>query len=338
MTTDRKLCLSILVASAMTLVTGGCTPDNGYISTDGLAWNTTYHIVYRGSGSLADSVQTVLDEVGSSLSVFDPASVVSAVNSSADGADVDRHFERVYRTAEDISRRSAGAFDPTLSPVITAWGFGPGHKATADTARIDTLLAFCGLDKTRLEGRHLHKSDRRTQFNFSAVAKGYGCDMVGAMLRRNGVCDYLVEIGGEIVASGRSPRGDKWIVSVDRPLSSDDGIPSHESQVLLSITDCGMATSGNYRNYHGSGKARYGHTIDPATGRPALTDVLSTTVVARDCMTADALATACMAMGSKAARHMARRDSLAIMLVLADSSVVMTPQFHRHISATSTSR
>lgn len=300
-----------------------------YNSAEGMIWNTVYHITYEGDEELADSILIVLDSVGKSLSIFDKNSLVSKVNAS-DSTIVDDMLREVYLESLKINKASKGMFDPTVSPLITAWGFGPGHEISADTLTIDSILQYTGLHKTRLDGKMLIKDDIRTQFNFSAIAKGYGCDKVGAMLRRNGVRNYLVEIGGEISAGGKSPRNDNWNISIDKPEISDS-LQLHISTAVISITDCGVATSGNYRNFHEKDGSRFGHTISPATGRPVATDVISATVVAPTCMEADGAATACMAAGAETARFMLSELRYEGMLILADSTVWMSPGFKKLI-------
>lgn len=295
---------------------------------EGMVWNTEYHITYNGQQELKDSILTVLERVGNSLNVFDENSLVSRVNRQ-DTTPVNDDFVMVYTASQKIHRVTGGAFDPTLEPLIKAWGFGPGHQASADTARIDSLMAFVGLDKTRLRRDALVKDDPSVRFNFSAIAKGYGCDCIGAMFTRHGVSDWLVEIGGEVAVSGFSPSGGKWKIAVDRPVFQKDTIV-HDPECIVEFTDMGMATSGNYRNFHaGADGQTYGHTISAKTGRPAGTDVISATVVARTCMEADALATSFMATGSHTARELNKSLRLPVMLVLTDSTVWTSEQFDR---------
>lgn len=306
----------------------GCE-RNSYVREQGMVWNTTYHITFRGDESLRDSVLCVLDEVGKSLSVFDRQSLVSRVN-NGDTTKVDSHFQAVYLTSKRIHEASDGMFDPTLSPLITAWGFGPGHEMSADTIAVDSILKFVGLAKTRLTDNLLIKDDRRTQFNFSAIAKGYGCDMIARMLRRNGVTDYLIEIGGEVACGGQSPSGGEWKISIDKPIENDSAVV-HDACAVITITDVGVATSGNYRNFHKKDGKSLGHTISPVTGRPVATDVVSATVVAPTSMEADAAATACMAVGSQRAATMLRKLGYEAMLVLTDS-VWISPGFKKLMS------
>lgn len=292
---------------------------------EGMIWHTQYHITYDSDRDLTDSIISAMQLVDESLNVFDSTSMISRVNRGEE-IEVDSHLANVYNESVRINKLTNGAFDPTLGPLITAWGFGKGHKATADTLRLDSLMAFTGISKTSLCKGRLTKQDVRTQFNFSAIAKGYGCDEVSRMLARNGVGNRLVEIGGEINCAGKSPAGKKWRVSVDRPIMTDSVI--HESQCVIEITDCGLATSGNYRNFHTSaGGETYGHTISAKTGRPVRTDVLSATVVAPTCMEADALATSMMALGSEEATKLAVSLDYPVMLVLNDMSVWENKKF-----------
>lgn len=322
--------IGLIIAAAVMLM-ASCgqqkkTTSDEYVKAEGMIWNTTWHVTYQGAPELRDSVMAVLERVGKSLNVFDDNSLVSQVNRQ-DTTPVNDDFIKVYSMSMRINRLTDGAFDPTLSPLITAWGFGKGHRPTGDTLRIDSIMKFVGIEKTRLSMDRLAKQDVRIQFNFSAIAKGYGCDQVGEMLKRNGVDNWLVEIGGEIAAAGESPTHGKWRVSVDKPILQQDSI-MHDSQCVIAFTDMGMATSGNYRNFHtGPHGERFGHTISSKTGRPVATDVLSATVIARSAMEADALATSFMAMGSEAVRKLNKSLRLPVMLVLADSTVWASEQF-----------
>ena len=321
----KKSCLFSLFAVVLTLL-GGCRSD--YQNESGMIWNTMYNVTYDGPATLRDSLMPQFNRVAASVSAFDSTSLVSRINRN-ETARTDSMFRRVYRMSLLVNGRSGGAFDPTVSPLVTAWGFGKGHKATADTTRIDELLKYVGIGKTRLHGNLLLKNDPRLEFNFSAIAKGYGCDAVGEMFLRNGVRNFLIEIGGEILAHGESPRGGKWRVSVDAPIRSEGVV--HLSQCVFEIGDEGVATSGNYRNYYEKKGQVYGHTIDPVTGRPVQTDVLSATVIASTAMEADAYATAAMALGSARAQQMAQKYGLAMMLIMPGNKIWMSPGFKKYV-------
>ncbi len=304
-------------------------PDTPYVKQEGLVWNTSFHVTFQGPETLKDSIIAVLDKIGKEFSIFDSTSLVSRVNIN-DSTPVNTDFIRLYVVSRRVNKVTGGVFDPTLSPLISAWGFGPGHKISGDTAHIDSIMQFVGIEKTRISHDALIKDDPRISFNFSAIAKGFGCDCVGEMLKRNGVSNYLIEIGGEIAMAGKSPSGTDWKVSIDKPIFSADK-EIHVSQAIIELTDVGVATSGNYRNFIRNDSAVYGHTISAATGRPVQTDIISATVIAPTAMEADAFATAFMAMDSEKALDLASSLRLATMLVLSDSTVSTNKFFDKLI-------
>lgn len=305
------------VTLIMLYALGGCK-GNRFRHDEGMVWHTTYHITYEAEKDMRDSIIAVFNVVNGSLNVFDDNSLVAQVNAH-DSVIIDDHFRKVFEMSTHVNQISGGSFDPTLGPLIDAWGFGHGHTASADTLRLDSLMKFVGISKTKIENNKLIKSDPRISFNFSAIAKGYGCDLVAEMLERNGISNYLVEIGGEIRCAGRSPKGVDWLVSIDRPIRSQEIV--HDSQCVLKMRNGGLATSGNYRNFNSTGGKNAGHTISAISGRPVETDILSASVMAPTTMEADALATTMMAMGSKEAKKLAQSLKRPTLLILADSTV-----------------
>jgi len=265
-----------------------------FVTNNGEAWATTYHIVYSSDRDLVDSITAVIEMVDSELSMFNPASALSAVNAGITDT-VDSHFRKVFGCASYVSSISGGRYDPTVAPLVDLWGFGRGEAEYEPTdsmisAVLDAVgIAQCGIGD---DGRLVRKSSS-TEFDFSSLAKGYGVDCVADMLERNGATDYMVEIGGEIRVRGCNPKGHKWRIQIDEPTS---GVAHSRFTVLeLGPEPVAVATSGNYRNYRADSEGNiFGHTISPHKGRPVLTEVLSATVLASTCMLADALATACM--------------------------------------------
>lgn len=292
---------------------------------EGGAWNTVYHITYRCDRDMQDSITEILNHVDASLSPFNPASTVASINTGHNPV-ADSLLQHVIRASLVVHQLSGGYFDPTVAPLINLYGFGPDgpvNHAPAE-AQVDSALALVGMGgcTIRADGT-VAKKHPGTQFNFSAIAKGYGCDLVADMLERNGCRDYMVEIGGEIAMSGENPRGEQWRIQVDAPVESDT-VTHQELMVIEPQTvegqRVGVATSGNYRNHHVLGDGtRVVHTINPLTGKPAVSSTLSATVVTTRCITADALATACMAMPLPQALDMIKSlpDTWAI-LVIAD--------------------
>ena len=290
-----------------------------WINNSGITWNTEYNIKYCHHTNLSDSIISVLREVELSVSPFNKKSRITAINENRSDT-LDGYLSRLYDKSVEINRESEGAFDPTVSPLVNLWGFGYEKTGKANRQAVDSILMFVGIDKTRKEGIRIVKSDGRTTFNFSAIAKGMGCDEVGKMLERNGATDYIVEIGGEITAKGHNPKGQKWRISIDKPINANDTV-IHHSAGIVEITNCGIATSGNYRNYHtDSAGNKVAHTINPRTGMPEQSDVLSATVIAPDCMTADAYATTFMVLGlEKSKKLLDKHPEISAMLITSDN-------------------
>lgn len=324
---SHKITLIFTLLSIILSFNTGCSKNENYVKTEGMIWNTLYHITYKGNPELKDSILPVLNDVGKSLSVFDKNSLVSKLNCS-ESIVGDEFLLAVYDASKRINELSKGKFDPTVSPLIDAWGFGKGHEATRDTLAIDSILQFIGIQKTHREGEMILKEDFRTQFNFSAIAKGYGCDAVGDMFKRNGVTDFMIEIGGEITLNGESPSGKKWKIAVDAPVEGKN--PGEETVLILSLTEAGIATSGNYRNYRIEGGRKVAHTISPLTGRPVTGEILSATIVAPTCMEADGLATACMASTLEESKDILESAGVEGLLIL-ENGIYTTEGFDQYI-------
>lgn len=323
----RKIWLLSCVAVLITILSYGCGSAEAYRSCDGVVWGTTYHIVYRSDKSLDDVAIDAMRRVEMSLSVFCDSSLVSQINRNDNDA-IDDMFIHVFNLSRQVNYLSGGMFDPTVSPLVNLWGFGyKKGQVNPSQEQIDSALALVGIQNCILFNRCILKPFDDTEFNFSAIAKGYGCDVVAEALRGNGCRDYMVEIGGEIVVAGRSPRGGSWNVAIDAPIESADTIV-HDQMAMIAVDSCAVATSGNYRNYRLTDSGKVSHTINPHTGYPVETSTLSVTVVAPSCALADALATACMAMDSDKAKAMIERlDSVSALFVSADSigRLQMTP-------------
>lgn len=298
----------------------GCSGPAAWRKAEGSMWHTLYSVTYRSDMELDDSIVETMRRVEMSLSPFQSNSLVSCIN-RGEPVVVDSMIRRIFTCSQTVSRLSGGMFDPTVAPLVNYWGFG---YAGPDGEPLDSVMSRVGISECRIgPDGVIEKKHPRTEFNFSAITKGYGCDAVGEMLRRNGCEDFLVEIGGEICLSGESPRGGAWNVMIDAPVDNADAVV-HSEMMTLSLTGCGIATSGNYRNYRMTDRGKTSHTISPVTGMPvtlvpADTLVLSATVVAPSAMEADALATACMLLPPSLSRGMMRAAG-ASRLILAVST------------------
>ncbi|MCI5580675.1 MAG: FAD:protein FMN transferase [Phocaeicola plebeius] len=267
-----------------------------YQTDQGLVFGTVYKITYQSAENLKEDIEAELQKVDHSLSPFNPNSVITHINDNTD-LTPDSLFLDVFRLAKEVSAVTHGAFDITVAPLVNAWGFGFKSGSSIDPAHIDSLRQRVGIDKVELapDGT-LHKQDPNIQLDCSAIAKGYGVDCVARLLDRKGVRNYMIDIGGEVVVKGKNPQQHPWHIGVNKPI--DDSLSvNQELQTILSITDVGMATSGNYRNFYYRDGKKYAHTIDPRTGYPVQHNILSSTVIAADCATADAYATSFMVLG-----------------------------------------
>ena len=291
-----------------------------YRSNHGLIFGTEYNITYQYDKDLGEEIERALHQVDSSLSPFNPQSLITKFNNNGDTI-ADKMFTDVYTIARKVSEDTRGAFDITVAPLVNLWGFGFKEGTTPDKHAVDSLLQFVGYEKVRLDNKgRLHKSDPRLQLDCSAVAKGYGCDVVARVLRSHDVLNFMVEIGGEVVTYGVNDRRLPWRIGVTRP-NEDPLQTSQELQTVLNVTDKAMATSGNYRNFYYKGGKRYAHTIDPSTGYPVEHSLLSATVLANDCATADAYATAFMVMGIDGAREvLSKHKELMAYFIYSDPS------------------
>lgn len=266
-----------------------------YHSITGLVFGTIYNITYQYDGDLKPEIEAELKRFDQSLSPFNDSSVISRINRNEE-LTADSFFVKCFNRSMEISRETKGAFDITIAPLANAWGFGFKKGAFPDSLMIDSLRQITGYEKVHLEDGKVMKQDPRIMLSCSAVAKGYSVDIVAQLLERKGIKNYMVDIGGEVVVKGKNPNDALWRIGINKPI--DDSLSvKQDLQTVLEITNLGMATSGNYRNYYYKDGKKYAHTIDPRTGYPVQHSILSSTVIAEDCMTADALATSFMVMG-----------------------------------------
>lgn len=288
----------LVIASVIIIRQQHSTPyqhDTGYI------FGTVYHITYQNDEDLQKDIEAEMNKVDASLSMFNKRSIITQVNTNKD-VTVNKMFSDVFNLAEKISKETNGAFDITVAPLVNEWGFGfkKGLKPTKHA--IDSLRQIIGYQKVSLRNGKVVKSDPRIMLDCSAIAKGYGSDCVANLLRKKGIENFMVEIGGEIVTSGINEKRLPWKIGVTKPV--DD--PTQEEgdlQTVLNVTDKAMATSGNYRNFYYKGGRKFAHTIDPNTGYPVQHSILSATVLADNCATADAYATSFMVLGMDGAKR-----------------------------------
>lgn len=297
--------LNCLFALLVSCNGNGQKKDYIYHLDQGEIFTTGFHIKYAYNKNLKEEIMAEFDRFNLSLNPFMENSIITKVNNN-EPAELDSMFIKVFRKSMEVSEKSGGKFDITVSPLINAWGFGFKNMDSVTPEIIDSLNEFVGYKKITIDQQgHIVKSDPRITINTSAIAKGYACDVIADLLERYGVENYMVEIGGEIAAKGVNEKGNCWRIGVDKPIDDQLGM-QHDLQTVLSLCDKSMATSGNYRNFYVKDGKKYAHTIDPQNGYPSEQDILGATVIADDCMTADAYATAFMAMGLERSKEIAK--------------------------------
>ena len=287
-----------------------------YQSISGKTMGTTYNITYSDTidREIQADIDQLLVEINQEVSTYIDSSVISTFNQTPEEFPLegnlyasifqptnDHHFRYNFGFSKEVYRRTGGAFDPTVMPLVNYWGFGYTEKKAVtaiDSAKVDSLMSVVGLNRIKYQTsggvNKLVKEQPEIQLDFSALAKGYAVDEVASLLNEKGVQNYLVEIGGEVVCKGKNKRKDWWSIGVSTP---EEGAKIQEIFSSISLQNKAMATSGNYRNYYKVGETSYAHTINPKTGFPEKSNLLSVTVLAESCILADAYATAFMVMG-----------------------------------------
>ena len=294
-----------------------------YQHDEGFIFGTVYHITYQSERNYQkEYIENVgeLNSINDEFSMFDKNSTVSRINTNNPSVNISDRFLSVYHLAQEISRETDGAFDITVAPLVNAWGFGFKSQRLPGKKQVDSLLQFVGMDKFRITpDRSYEKSDPRVMLDFSAIAKGYGVDVVAQFLKTKGIKNFMVEIGGEVVASGISEKKTPWRIGITKPADAPNNTNT-QLQAILNVTDMALATSGNYRNFYYKGGRKYAHTIDPRTGYPVQHSILSATVLADQCAKADAYATSFMVLGfEKTKKVLKKHPELMAYIIYSDA-------------------
>lgn len=283
-------------------VLASCTPSPQYYITSGVN-HTLYKVTYKANEPLDAEIEKAFKDYYHALNPFDSLSVISAVNTNKNMV-VDSVFIKAFVAAADIAEQTDGTFDVTCAPLLNLWGFGFNKMDSISPRIIDSLRTFVGYDKVYLDGNKVVKKDPRVLLNFSALGDGYISDIIAELLERKGVENYLVYVGGEMRVRGMNPSGRQWDIGINKPIDDSTQV-NEEVQFILNFPDpVGIATSGDYRNFYIKDGKKYAHTLNPHTGYPAGQDILSATVVAENCLVADAYATAFMVLGRENAKKL----------------------------------
>lgn len=326
------LCMAVLVTAC------GTTPKENVYYIKGEAQGTTYSITYIAKAPVEKAaIDSILQVIDLSMSTYIDNSLISRIN-RGENLPIDPHFEKVFSASFDIYLQSKGAFDPSIGQLINAWGFGKKENHTPPTQKqIDSLLALTGMDKVHYidtpRGAFIKKDNPNIQLNFNAIAQGYTSDVIADYFLSKQISNFIVEVGGELVIHGRNTLKNKpWRIGIDNPLQKPD--EDREIVATVELTDCGLATSGNYRKLWTDSLTgqKYVHTINPKTGRPQPSNLLSATVIAPSAMLADGYATTLMALGGieKAKDFLAQHKELKAVLLYSDEA--HKGQIHKYVT------
>ncbi|MCW2118379.1 FAD:protein FMN transferase [Flavobacterium sp. 7A] len=290
MTKTLFLLLSILV-----LLTS-CSFNKKIIKLEGNSQGTTYHITYLCENGIdyKKEIDSLLATIDGSMSTWIPTSIISRINNNEKNVVVDDYFKTVFNKSKEVSQKTDGNFDITVGPLVNSLGFGPSTKKTLNTSQIDSLLELVDYKLVFLKGNKIIKEKPAIKIDFNAIAQGYSVDIIANFLEEKGINNYLVELGGELRAKGKK-ENDEWKVGIDQPTEEES--EGRQLEAIINLNNKALATSGNYRKFYIEGNQKLSHIINPKTGYPAKHNLLSTTVIADDGITADAYATAFMVMG-----------------------------------------
>ena len=311
-----------IIFISLSLLLWSCSDKNALQeeSYNGYAQGTTFHISYLFKGKAKDrsfAIDSILTSVDKSLSTYDPKSLISKLNAGS-GIAIDAHLREMLNQSQEVYTSTKGYFDPTIAPLVQFWGFGPEANNNKDTALVESILKLAGFNKLSYPGSSL-KLPAGMSLDFNAIAQGYTVDLIAEYLEKEGVRNYMVEVGGEVRCLGENYQGKKWRIGVDKPVEEID--QQDRFQFIIAIDSAALATSGNYRKFwvDSLSGTRYSHTINPKTGWPAKNRLLSASVVAAKASTADAYATAFMAMGlERTIKYLELNKGLEVYLIYSD--------------------
>ncbi|MCG8412331.1 MAG: FAD:protein FMN transferase [Bacteroidales bacterium] len=311
--------------------------SSNYVNFRGFVQGTTYNITYSSVDSIVykDQIEALLAVFDTSLSTYNKQSLITKINNNK-SKKTDEYFNEVFEKSKEVYTKTNGAFDITVAPLVNYWGFGFENKDEIADTSIVSILNYVGLDKVKLSNSIIEKADPRVTIDANAIAQGYSVDIVAKFLDTKGVSNYLIEIGGELKTKGVNKKGKVWRIGIDRPFDNNN-IPGQNLQAIIKLQDKSLATSGNYRKFYERDGIKYSHTINPKTGYPVNHTLLSVTVIADDCMTADAYATAFMVLGlEKSLQLIKKLDNIEAYFIYSDKNgkyqVKSTPEIKKLIT------
>lgn len=269
-----------------------------YLHNEGKTQGTYYSATYLqpDGRDLKAKIEKRLQQFEMSLSTYNPNSIISRINNNDPTVKTDSDFETIFYAAQEAAVRTNGALDITVGPLVKAWGFAFGNNDHSKLPNVSDFLPYVGYKKVRIENHKVIKDDPRILIDANSIAQGYSVDVIAKLLRDNGCKNYMIEIGGEVACKGLNARGEKWRIGIDKAVDDSTSM-NEELQTILSITDCAVTTAGDYRKFYIKDGKKYSHIINPHTGYPANSNLLSVTIVAPTAIMADAYDTPFMVLG-----------------------------------------
>jgi len=307
-----------------------------YTVFEGFAQGTTFRMVYESNDNYEDTIMKMLQEFDRTLSLYQDSSMISRINRNDTSVVLNDLFIEFYNKSSEVFKKSRGYFDITVAPLVKTWGFGPKEFIKSDSASIDSLLEFVGMNKIKIEGKKLIKSDPRIEIDGNAIAQGQSVDYISRFFESRGISNYMIEIGGEVRTKGKNDQGKSWKIGIDKPIEGSDE-QDRELETIVQISNKSLATSGSYRKFHLVDGIKYSHSINPITGYPAKDILLSASIIADECSIADAYATACMVMGfNRAKDFIANSNGLDAYFIYSGENgnleIYVSPGFDKYIS------
>jgi len=282
----------------------------------GYAQGTTYQILYLDDRNFQRSVDSILIAIDNSLSTYNKRSIITNFNQADSLLEVDAYFIEVFNMAKEVYTTTGGAFNPTVTHLVNAWGFGFENTEKTDSNSIDSLLKLVDFDGISIQNNKVIKNRKELMLDFNAIAQGYTVDVLADFFDEKNVKNYLIEVGGEIIAKGKNAEKKPWRVGIDKPIENQE---ERVLEAVINLENAALATSGNYRKFYEKDGIKYSHTINPVTGYPVRHTLLSATVVTDNCALADAYATAFMVVGlEKSKEILIANPTLEALLIYAN--------------------
>lgn len=301
-----KMLKKLLFLSISTILIIGCNGNqqkknqDKYMSTEGFAQGTTWHIKYKSfnNENLQTQFDSILKAFDNSISAYNKNSLLTKINNNED-VELDSIITTVFNQSKEIYQLTGGLFDPTCRPLVNAWGFAKHENLRKPSQKeIDSILQFVGMDKVEIKDGKIVKSDPRLSLNFNANAQGYSVDIVCNWLKSRGYTDFLVEIGGETRAEGLNSKQVPWRIAIESPIENSNE-QNRKMNAIVSVSGKSLCTSGDYRNFMEADGKKFSHELNPKTGFPKDDSLLSVSIICNQAIDGDALATAVMVMGLK---------------------------------------